>query len=343
MSGSKELVRATLGGGTVPRYPAGPLAVHYCARFAGASVRRYTSDAAVLAESVIRYYERFRPDAVWLSADTWVNAQAMGARVGAMADDLPWSGIGGPVIRTARDVELIPKPGVETQGRYPLMLEAMRRVVEAIGDEVFVVGCFDQYPFSLAAALLGVNEIMLQLSDDRPLVEALMERCLEFASAYGTALAAAGADLLSGGDSTAGLIGPRLFHELALPFERRLVAALKTAGKPVSLHVCGDAAPILPDMAASGAGVLEIDQRVDLGAACDVVPPAITLWGNIDPVSVMARGRRADVEAACLKALETVRVHGRRRFVLSSGCTLALETPPENLDALIRTARTCGF
>jgi len=77
MSGSKELVRATLGGGTVPRYPAGPLAVHYCARFAGASVRQYTSDAAVLAESVIRYYERFRPDAVWLSADTWVNAQAM--------------------------------------------------------------------------------------------------------------------------------------------------------------------------------------------------------------------------------------------------------------------------
>jgi uroporphyrinogen decarboxylase len=289
---------------------------------------------------VIRYYERFRPDAVWLSSDTWVNAQAMGARVGAAADDLPWGGLGEPAVRTARDIDLIPRPDVGTQGRYPLMLEALRRVSEALGNDVFVVGCFDQYPFSLAAALLGVNEIMLNLSDDRPLVEALMERCLEFALAYGTAMAEAGARLLSGGDSTAGLVGPRLFHDLALPFERRLVAGLKAAsGRPVSLHVCGDATAILADMASSGADVLEIDHRVDIDAACDTVGPEITLWGNIDPVGVLLHGSPGDVEAACRGALAAVRARRRSRFVLSSGCTLALETQPENLEALIRTAR----
>jgi uroporphyrinogen decarboxylase len=337
---ARELVGKTLAGEPVPRIPTGPLAVHYCARFAGASVRQYTSDARVLAESVIRYYERFRPDAVWLSSDTWVNAQAMGARVGAAADDLPWGGLGGPVVRTARDIDLIPKPDIGTQGRYPLMLEALRRVSDALGNDVFVVGCFDQYPFSLAAALLGVNEIMLKLTDDRPLVEALMERCLEFALAYGTAMAQAGAQLLSGGDSTAGLAGPRHFRELALPFERRLIAGLKAAaGKPVSLHICGRATPLLADMATAGADVLEIDQQVDMGAACDIVPPEITLWGNIDPVGVLLHGSPGDVEAACRGALTAVRARGRSRFVLSSGCTLALETPPENLDALLNTFR----
>ena len=29
---------------------------------------------------------------------------------------------------------------------------------------MFIVACFDQYPFSLAAALMGINEIMLKLA-----------------------------------------------------------------------------------------------------------------------------------------------------------------------------------
>ena len=33
-------------------------------------------------------------------------------------------------------------------------------------------------------------------------------------------------------------------------------------------------------------------------------------------------------------AFQIVRSHGHRRFVLSSGCTLAMETPAENLDAV---------
>jgi uroporphyrinogen-III decarboxylase len=67
---SKTLVTSALKGLPVPRVPVGPLAVYFCAGLAGCSMRQYTTDAHALAESVIRYYERFKPDAVWLSADT---------------------------------------------------------------------------------------------------------------------------------------------------------------------------------------------------------------------------------------------------------------------------------
>lgn len=336
---SRELVERTLAGEVAPRVPVGPLAVHYCARLSGVTVRRYTTDARVLADCVIQYSERFRPDAVWVSADTWVNAQAMGANVGAASDDLPWSGLGPPLVRTARDVDLIPEPDTAVQGRYPLMLEALGRVCEAVGEEIFVVGCFDQYPFSLASSLLGVHEIMLAAVEDPPLVRAVMERSLEFAVAYGTAMARTGARLLSGGDSTAGLLGPKLYRELALPFERRLIAGLKAAtAKPVSLHICGDATPLLADMASTGADVLEIDHQVDLATACDAAGPGTTLWGNIDPVGVLWRGDPAVVEDAARRAVAAVRTRGHRRFVLSSGCTLAPDTPAENLEALFKAA-----
>lgn len=320
--------------------PVGPLAVHFCARAAGVSLDTYTAQARGLAESVLRYYERFQPDAVWVSADTWVSAQAMGATVGSPGPEQPWCGLGPPRVRSRHDLARIPPPDPETQGRYPLMIEALGRVVAALGRQVCVVGCFDQYPFSLAAALMGLDGIMLAVHDDPDLVAALMERGLEYGLAYGRALSDAGAHLLSGGDSPAGLLGPQRYRAVALPFERRLIQALQAATrKPVSLHLCGDTRAILADLASAGPDVLELDHQVDLGAACRTVPTSIALWGNLDPVGLLARGTPAEVERATRDALAVVRASGRARFVLSSGCTLAIDTPFANLDRMFATAR----
>ena len=101
---SRKLVTSALAGFPVLRVPVGPLVVHFCARAAGYTLREYTTSAQVLADSVIRYYERFKPDAVWVSADTWVSAEAMGARVGATDDNQPFGGFGKPLVRTAADI-----------------------------------------------------------------------------------------------------------------------------------------------------------------------------------------------------------------------------------------------
>lgn len=340
---SKQLVSAALQGRPVPRVPTGPLAVHFCAGVAGYTLRQYSTEAHALANSVIRYYERFQPDAVWVSADTWVSAQAMGARVGAADANQPLGGLGEPLVQTAADIDRIPSPEVATQGRYPVMLEALARIVAVLGKDVFIVACFDQYPFSLAAALMGINQLMLKLHDDPAFVQALITRCGDYAAAYGQALGAMGADLLSGGDSPAGLIGPRAYAEIALPAESKLIGQLRSAtGKPVSLHICGDATRLLPHMAASGADVMEVDHAVDIGEACRVVGLDIGLWGNLDPVRVLAQGTPEAVQAEKEKVINAVNAAGRRRFVLSSGCTLAVETPHANLDALLHASHGAG-
>ena len=337
---SKQLVLAALAGQPVPRVPTGPLAVHFCAGVAGYKLRQYTTDPRSLADSVVRYHDRFKPDAVWLSADTWVSAEAMGASVGASDDNQPFGGLGKPLIQTATDIDRIPAPDVGTQGRYPLMLEALSRIMNALGKEVFIVACFDQYPFSLAAALMGINQIMLKVVDDPPFVEALMARCSEYPLAYARALGCAGADLLSGGDSAAGLLGPAAYGTLALPAEQRLIAQMKTAtGKRMSLHICGNATAILPSMKTSGADVLELDHAVPMSEACRIIGPEIALWGNLDPVGLLAQGTPQRVTEEARNVLAAVKDSGRRRFVLSSGCTLAMETPHQNVDALIQATQ----
>ncbi len=336
----KRVVADALAGRAVPRCPVGPLAVHYCARRCGVSVREYTTDPCVLADCVLRYYEAFRPDAVWISADTWVTAEAMGARVAFPGDDQPLGGRGEPLVRGPADVDRISPADPNSQGRMPLLLEALRLVHQAIGEETFVVACFDQFPFSRATSLMGIDRALTAMIDDPPFLEALMERCLEYAAAYARALAEAGAAMLSGGDSPAGLIGPGRYRSVALPFARRLVAELKTAtALPVSMHICGDATGLLPDMAATGADVLELDHQVDLRRAGTVLGPEVGIWGNLDPVDLLSRGSPDDVRRAVREALSAVAEKGHRRFVLSSGCTLAMETPAENLHALFDEPR----
>lgn len=336
----RALVGRTLAGLPAGRAVAGPLAVHYCAGLAGVSLRDYTLNAQCLAESVVRYYERFRPDAVWLSADTWVTAEAMGAKVAFPGPGQPLAGTGEACVRSAADIDRIPPPDPVTQGRCPLMLEALRLVRKAVGDEAFVVACFDQYPFSLACALMGIEQVITQIVDDRAMVEALMDRCSDYSAAYALALAEAGADMLSGGDSPAGLIGPRMYREVALPYEKRVIAALKSRlPQPVSLHICGNAMPILGDMAASGADVLELDHQVDLATACGVLGPRIAIWGNLDPVGLLAHGTPEDVRRATTDLLLAARQCGHRRLVVSSGCTLAPDTPAENIEALLAVTR----
>lgn len=336
----REMVQHALNGQGVPRPAVGPLAVHYCAKLGGVSLRDYTLKPDVLADCVIRYHRKFQPDAVWLSADTWVSAQAMGAAVAFPGDHQPMGGTGEPFIKTGADIERIPAPDPSSQGRYPLMLAAMRRIRQALGPDVFIVACFDQYPFSLACALMGIESVMVEAVDDPATIRKLMERCADYAVAYACALAEAGADLLSGGASPAALLGPQLYHEVALPFEQQVIARIKAqTGLPVSLHVCGNATPILADMARSGADVLELDQRTDLRAACRIIPRHMAIWGNLDPVAVLSRGTPADVTRAANEFIQTMDAAGHQRYVLSSGCTLAMETPDENVYSLINAAK----
>lgn len=338
---SRELIRNTLAGchrlfGTnTPRIPCGPLAVHVTAALAGVAIEEYTLKPDAMVDCICRYHDRFEPDAVWLSADTWITAEAMGAHVAFPGKNQPMSGTGEALIRTAGDIDAIPSADPSSQGRMPLMLEAMEKLRRRLGDEVFIVACFDQSPFSLACALGGMDRMMMNVILEPEFVEAVMERCIEYASAYASALGKMGADLLSTGDSPAGLLGVDHYRALALPAEQRVFQKVEEAcGIPTSLYICGNAEHLLEDMAASGAHVLELDHLVDLQTACDRIPDTIALWGNLDPVGVIEQGPLDRIVQKVREVIEVIRSCGRDRFVLSSGCTMTPETPAPHIEAL---------
>jgi len=343
MMNSRQLVYDVLDGKETARPACGPLAVHYCARNAGILIKDYTIDAKLLADSVIKYYQQYRPDAVWISTDTWVTAEAMGAKVWFPGDDEPMGGSSDGVIHSMEEIEKIPPPDPTSQGREPLMLDVVRRVKKAIGDDVFIAVCFDQSPFSLSCDMAGISDLMEKIILDPEFVQALLAKSIDYVIAYAQALADSGADMLSTGDSPAGLISPQHYEEYALPAEQKVFHHLReNTPCKLSLHICGDATELLPFMVQSGADVLELDGGVDIETACKLVPESIAIWGNLDPSDLLFHGSPDQVEAAAHELLSKVQAAGRKRFILSSGCTLAPATPSANVHALIKTTHQCS-
>ena len=148
-----------------------------------------------------------------------------------------------------------------------------------------------------------------------------MQRCCEYTVEYAKSLSEAGADMLSGGDSPAGLIRPELYREVVLPFEANVIEELRRAtAKPISLHICGDTLHILPDMLQCGADVLELDHQVGLERLPTPflqTSPSFTLWGNLD-THLLAEGTPRQIQQATRDLLHTVQALGNSRFVLSS-------------------------
>ena len=122
-------------------------------------------------------------------------------------------------------------------------------------------------PCAEAADLRGINRLMTDFFDDPAFVRDLFEFTLELGLRFGRAQVEAGVDIVGVGDAAASLVGPQIYEEFVLPYEKRLVDGLHAMGTKVRLHICGNTNRILAGMGSLGCEIVDIDSKVSLAAA----------------------------------------------------------------------------
>jgi MtaA/CmuA family methyltransferase len=208
-------------------------------------------------------------------------------------------------------------------------LEAIRLFRQQAGGKVPVMGWVEG-GLAEAADLRGVGQTLLDLYDRPAWVAELVQFCTEMAIAFARAQVEAGADIIGVGDAICSQIAPEMYRQFALPCEQRIFAAIREMGAVGRLHICGHTNRILPDMARSGAAIIDLDWMVDWGLAASLFGDEVAPCGNVDPVGVMLQGSPEDVRKA---VLHCVRTGGTRSFIMA-GCEIPDGTPDENLLAL---------
>jgi len=337
MNGYERITTALRG----ERVDATPVMLHnfmLAAREAGLTMREFRSDPRQIARAFSESVARYGQDGLLVDIDTATLAAAVGVPV-AYPEDEP-AVCRGARLSSLAEVDELPPPDVAKFEGVQVWLEAVRLLKREFDGEIFIRGNCDQAPFSLASLMRGAEGWMLDLME--PANEAaafrLLDYCHEASTQFLRLMAATGCDMLSNGDSSAGssLISPRLHRKFAHAYETRLAAFSHELGLPYAQHVCGNARPILADLADTGADAIELDFKTDSQSVHDALKGRATLIGNIDPTGVMTQGTPELVESKCreLKAIFS----DTPRLILNAGCALPASTPPGNLRAMIRTA-----
>jgi len=306
----------------------------------GVSMQQFRSDPKTAAGAFIASVERYGFDGVLIDFDTAMLAEAVGAPIDHPETE-PSRTVRG-MLNSLEDVDRLKPVDLSSHPRIHVWLETVRLVRSYFDNEIFVRGNCDQCPFSLAAMVRSLSEWMMDLLDHsrRQLVFRLLEYCTDVSIQFIRLMAEAGPHMLSNGDSTAGpeLISPDDYRIFALPFESSVIRAAHRSGLPHVLHICGNTLPILEDMLESGTDGLELDFKTDPVAARERMDGKAVFLGNIDPSGVLARGTVQEVRQATSELLKIFA--GNYRFVLNAGCAIPSGTPPENIRAMIDTARS---
>ncbi len=234
------------------------------------------------------------------------------------------------VVTNLEDLEKIKDYNLK-EGRVGLVLEAIKILSEKYGKELPIIGSMIG-PFSLAQHING-DAWFGNLFTGEDVVPELLDFCSDFNVAYAKAMVENGADTIAIIDPTASyeLIGGEFYEKYALPYQKKIVDAMKELDVATVLHICGNTTKGLGIMDKTGVNGISVDQRVDIKTATGNVENAIIV-GNLDPVAVLWNGTPDEIAEASKKALDA------GVGLLTAGCGIVSMTSTANLQTMVKCA-----
>lgn len=335
-----ERFAAYRAGQPLDRLPCVPIVGNTAARVLGVKVSDFRGNGKLIADAQIAAYRRFGYDVIRIFTDLYTVAEAMGARVHYPGDETAY--LETPAIESVEQIASLKTADPHRDGNLPHHLEAMRRTFAEVGHEVPVNGALTG-PFTTASFLIGTETLVRLMFKNPRAVHRLCEAALRSTLAYAEAILETGCTpSLTDAMCSSTVISPRQFKEFGFPYLKRIVRFLHQRGAVVTLHICGKTHPIWAAMADTGADCLSLDNAADLEAAKAAVGHRVRLMGNIPPSEIMLQGTPEEVRAAVRDCVS--KAHGNPKgHIVASGCSLPVETPFENIDAMLDAVREIGW
>ncbi|MGB8645961.1 MAG: uroporphyrinogen decarboxylase family protein [Anaerolineae bacterium] len=287
------------------------------------------TDATKLAAAAATSHRLFGWESAVVPADLCVEASVLGADVDFQTDvDKPmWPVVAAPLAANAGSWRLRFPYHIAAHPRVATVVRAIRLLQAGVGQYT-VVGAWVPGPLTLAMQVLPIENLYADIREDRPSVARVLDILTDLIIVVARIYHNAGADFLTihemGGSP--GVLGPETFQELILPRLQRLLAALPA---PRVLSICGNTNRAMHLLAQAGAEALSVDQTNHLAPARALLGDRILLFGNIDPVKVLAQGSPRQVHQAVRRA------QSAGADAIWPGCDLPPNIPAENLRAFV--------
>ena len=304
-----------------------PILMHFAARFSGKTYGQFASDYRTLVDCNLKAMDHFDLDLVGLISDPYRETSAFGAKVSFPDEAVPVCKE--IIVNSIKDIKKLKNPDVYKGERTLDRINGAELFQKELKGEVPVIGWIEG-PLAEACDLAGISNMLMYLMADPDFCHMLMDKCVITAKDFAKAQIEAGCQIIGMGDAICSQIDAYTYDTYVKNRHKEIIDYIHECGGKVKLHICGNITHHLPSISELNVDILDLDYQVDLDEAYDVVGPDVIRCGNINPVLVEERSAQEIYEASKM----LVNKEKGRKFILSAGCEITVNTKPENLMAM---------
>lgn len=325
---SYERVMNRFEGKEVDRLPNMSIVMMFAAKQIGVTYGEFLTDYKKLSEAVIYCHEKFGIDVLSAISDSMREFEGFGGKT--IIHDYRTPQPVGKLVKDIKDIGHLKIFDPHDARRTYDRIQAVAYMKEKSCGEVPVMGWVEG-AVAQSCDLMNMEQFFMDMFDEPEAVKELLEICTQEEILFAEAQIDAGADIVGIGDAATSLIGPELYREFALPYQKRIVDAIHKKGAKVKLHICGNISDVIDQTVESGADMIDFDYMVDMKKGAGIIPRNICICGNFDPVSVVLEGTTEQVKEAVRECKKLSAVNNN---CIAPGCEIPLDTDPANVLAI---------
>ncbi len=250
-------------------------------------------------------------------------------------------------IRNIEDLEVAIKYEPPMNRDYPEKVKDMVTKVKAyLGNYGITSVWVPGGSFNAASNLINLDMLYSLFLTDKIFFEKLMGFCIKRTFPFIEAICNSGVDTVSiGGNVPGGFLGPKIYEEYALPYEKKYIEFAKSKGVKTIYHNCGQIMGLIDSYKKLGSDIVEPFSPPPLGdgdlkEAKEKANGKFVIIGNVDQVNVLQKGSTNLVREVTKKTVEIGKTEGK--YILQSADYLEYDTPMDNVKAYIETGIKYG-
>ncbi|MGX7140858.1 uroporphyrinogen decarboxylase family protein [Facklamia languida] len=334
----KQRIQRYLNGEIVDRLPCSLMMTETAAPYLGYKVNEYFFDAEKIAEVEAYKVHHLSFESAGVSVTLRGIGEAMGSEISYPSDRA--GSVKVPILQDYKDFDRLPYINPSKDGRLPIVMDAVARTIDKVGD-IVDVGTSVPGPFTAAHAIRGTNQLIIDLIRRPEELDQLLKFVVENTLIFVKAMYEKNGVSCSIADPMCSnaIIRPSMFEERVFPHLKNLVDGIyEITGQKPSLHICGKTKQIWKALRKLNIASFSIDNVEDLYEAKIELGDQFLLIGNVDPVDIIHFGEREDVLAEAKNCIDKC-IDNPSGFFLSSGCDIPSHTKIENILAMSEASK----
>jgi len=322
----KEILFKAFNREATERTPWVPFVGCHGGKLIDVGAEQYLRSADHMINGLSAAIDTYKPDGIPVIFDLQIEAEALGCEL-KWSDSAPPAVVSHPLVNGKTIDQLaIPSP---VTGRIPEVIKTTEILKKKYPD-VALYGLITG-PFTLGLHLMG-TEIFVKMMEEPNKVHELMQFTAKVCNVMADYYIDAGCDIIAVVDPMTSQIDPISFQTFVTGYVSNNFNHIQSKGALSSFFVCGHAQQNIEEMCKCKPDNISIDENIPLDYVKEFASEyKISFGGNLKLTLVLLLGTKEDAQK---EALECMDIGGKEGFILSPGCDLPIDTPPENLQAI---------